>query len=89
LLVADPVQTSLNLDFQLSVVVPSRELLSGQGIGLKFRRSGDTFTLLNGVKLIAFERTSRVTDEDISKLVARWRATPRGDIAKQAAKNYL
>ena len=89
LLVADPVQTSLNLDFQLSVAIPAREILSGQGLGMKFRRTGDAFNLIDGVKLIAFERTSQVTDTDISELVARWRAAPRGDVARRAAKGYL
>lgn len=86
LLVADPVQTSLAPDFQLSVVIPAREVLSGRDIGAKFRRMGDVFELINGVKLVAFERTAPLTDEDIAQLEARWRAAPRGDAALRALK---
>jgi len=74
IIVGDPVQTHLNPDDQQTVVVPSREMLAGQGIGAKFRRTGEIFHLEKGVSAIVFERLAPLDDTDIAALQARWRA---------------
>jgi hypothetical protein len=74
IIVGDPVQTHLNPDDQQTVVLPSREMLTGQGIGAKFRRTGDVFHLENGVSAIVFERLTPLDDADIAALQSRWRA---------------
>jgi hypothetical protein len=74
LIVGDPVQTHLNPDDQQTVVLPSREMLTGQGIGAKFRRSGEVFRLEKGVDAVVFERVAPLGDADIEALEARWRA---------------
>ena len=48
MIVGDPLQTHLDPDYQQTVVVPSREMLTGQGIGAKYRRSGEVFHLEKG-----------------------------------------
>ena len=45
IIVGDPIQTHLAPDDQQTVVLPSRETLTGQGIGAKFRRTGEVFHL--------------------------------------------
>ena len=74
LIVGDPVQTHLDPDYQQTVIVPSREMLTGQGIGAKFRRTGEVFRLEKGVSAVVFERTAPLDDGDIAALRARWRA---------------
>ena len=74
LIVGDPIQTHLDPDYQQTVIVPSREMLEGQGIGSKFRRTGEVFHLDNGVRAVVFERVARLDDSDIAALQARWRA---------------
>ncbi len=74
IIVGDPVQTHLDPDGQQTVVVPSREMLTGQGIGAKFRRTGEVFHLEKGVAAVVFERVSPLDDADIAALQARWRA---------------
>jgi len=74
MLVGDPVQTHLIPSYQQTVVVPSQEMLSGQGVGAHYRRSGEVFSLENGVSAVAFERTSPLSDDDMAALAARWRA---------------
>ncbi len=74
IIVGDPVQTHLNTDDQQTVVVPSRELLTGQGIGAKFRRTGEVFQLEKGVSAVVFERLAPLDEADIGALQARWRA---------------
>ena len=74
LIVGDPVQTHLDPDYQQTVIVPSREVLRGQGIGLKFRRTGEVFHLEHGVRAVVFERVAPLDDSDIATLKARWRA---------------
>jgi hypothetical protein len=74
IIVGDPVQTHLNPDDQQTVVVPSREMLTGQGIGAKFRRTGEVFHLEKGVSAVVFERLATLDDADIAALQARWRA---------------
>ncbi len=74
LIVGDPVQTHLDPDYQKTVIVPSREMLRGQGIGLKFRRTGEVFHLEKGVSAVVFERVAPLDDSDIAALQARWRA---------------
>jgi hypothetical protein len=73
-IVGDPVQTHLNPDDQQTVVVPSREMLKGLGIGAKFRRTGEVFRLENGVSAVGFERLAPLDAADIATLQARWRA---------------
>ncbi|HXE24877.1 MAG TPA: hypothetical protein VN637_08320, partial [Roseiarcus sp.] len=73
-IVGDPVQTHLDPDYQETVIVPSREMLEGQGIGAKFRRTGEVFHLEHGVNAVVFERVSPLDDADIAALQARWRA---------------
>ncbi len=74
IIVGDPVQTHLNPDDQQTVVLPSREMLTGQGIGAKFRRTGEVFHLENGVSAIVLERLAPLDDADIAALQSRWRA---------------
>ena len=74
IIVGDPVQTHLDPDHQQTVIVPSREMLAGQGIGAKFRRTGEVFHLEKGVSAIVFERTEPLDDADIAALQERWRA---------------
>ncbi|HEY1863552.1 MAG TPA: hypothetical protein VGG77_07665 [Roseiarcus sp.] len=72
-IVGEPVQTHLDPDYQQTVIVPSREMLTGQGIGAKFRRSGEVFHLENGVSAVVFERLAPLDDADVDALQARWR----------------
>ncbi len=74
IIVGDPVQTHLDPNYQQTVIVPSREMLTGQGIGAKFRRTGEVFHLEHGVSAIVFERVAPLDDSDIAALQARWRA---------------
>jgi hypothetical protein len=74
MIVGDPVQTHLDPNYQQTVIVPSRELLMGQGIGAKFRRTGEVFHLEKGVSAVVFERLAPLDDADIAALQARWRA---------------
>ena len=74
MIVGDPVQTHLDPNYQRTVIVPSREMLMGQGIGAKFRRTGEVFHLEKGVSAIVFERLASLDDADIAALQARWRA---------------
>lgn len=89
LLVGDPVQTSLVKEFQLSVAIPAAEALAGEGIGRRYRRTGDVFDLVGGVKLVVLERTAPLNDEDIAELQARWRTAPRGEAARRAAQRFF
>ena len=72
-IVGDPVQTHLDPDYQQTVIMPSREMLAGQGIGAKFRRTGEVFHLEKGVSAVVFERMAPLDDSDIAALQARWR----------------
>ena len=74
IIVGDPVQTHLNPDYQQTVIVPSREMLTRQGVGAKFHRTGEVFHLEKGVSAVVFERTAPLDDADITALQARWRA---------------
>ena len=75
IIVGDPVQTHLDPDYQQTVIVPSREMLRGQGIGAKFRRAGEVFHLEKGVSAIVFERLAPLDDSDFAGLEARWQAS--------------
>ena len=77
MLVGDPVQTHLPPAFQQVVIVPGEEMLAGTGIGASYRRSGETFALENGVRLVVFEQLRPLEDADIAALQARWRAARR------------
>ena len=81
LIVGDPVQTHLIPAYQQTVVVPSREMLSGEGIGAHYRRTGEAFHLEKGVSAVVFERVSPLSDADMAALADRWRAA-RADLAK-------
>jgi hypothetical protein len=74
LIVGDPVQTHLDPDHQLTVSIPSREMLTGQGIGENYRRTGEVFHLERGVSAVVFERIAPLDDADIAGLQSRWRA---------------
>ena len=74
MIVGDPVQTHLDPNYQQTVIVPSREMLTGQGIGAKFRRTGEVFHLEKGLSAVVFERTTPLDDADVAALQARWRA---------------
>jgi hypothetical protein len=74
LLVGDPVQTHLDPDYQLTVIVPSREMLLGVGIGAHYRRTGEVFDLENGVRAVVFERATPLDEADMAALADRWRA---------------
>jgi hypothetical protein len=84
-IVGDPVQTHLNPDDQQTVVVPSREMLMGQGIGVKFRRTGEAFHLEKGVSAVVFERIAPLDDADIAALRARWKAA-RSSLGDEAGR---
>ena len=73
IVVGDPVQTHLDPDYQQTVIVPSREMLTGQGIGAKFHRTGEIFHLEKGVSATVFERLAPLDNADIAALQARWR----------------
>ena len=74
IIVGDPIQTHLAPDDQQTVVLPSREMLTGQGIGAKFRRTGEVFHLEKDVSAVVFERLAPLDDADIAALQLRWRA---------------
>jgi hypothetical protein len=74
IIVGDPIETHLDPNYQQTVIAPSREMLSGQGIGAKFRRTGEIFHLEKGVSAVVFERLAPLDDADIAALQARWRA---------------
>jgi len=74
MIVGEPVQTHLDPNYQQTVIVPSHEMLSGQGIGAKFHRIGEVFHLEKGVSAVVFERLAPVDDADIAGLQQRWRA---------------
>ena len=74
MIVGDPVQTHLNSAYQQTVIVPSREVLSGIGIGSHYRRTGEAFHLEKGVLAIVFERISPLDEADMTALADRWRA---------------
>ena len=77
LIVGDPVQTHLIPGYQQTVIVPSQELLDGDGIGTHFSRTGEMFHLENRVGAVVFERTSPLSDDDIGALAERWRTARR------------
>jgi hypothetical protein len=81
LIVGDPVQTHLNPDYQQTVIVPSREMLSGTGIGAHYRRTGEVFHLEKGVNAVVFERVIPLDDADMAALADRWRAVRAADAA--------
>ena len=86
IIVGDPVQTHLDPNYQQTVIVPSREMLTGQGIGAKFRRTGEVFHLEKGVSAVVFERTTPLDDADIVALQARWRSARQAlgfDLSRQ------
>lgn len=72
--VADPPQTHLGEDNQAVVVLPARELLSGEGIGKAFRRLDERFTLDGGVTVYIFEKTRGLTFEECESLREKFRA---------------
>ncbi len=74
MLVGDPVQTHVIPSYQLTVTLPSREMLTGVGIGAHYRRTGEVFHLEHGVNAVVFEQVSPLTDADMQALAARWRA---------------
>ena len=78
MIVGDPVQTHVIPSYQLTVTLPSQELLDGVGIGAHFRRTGEVFALEHGVKAVVFEQTSPLSDADMAALAERWRAARAG-----------
>ena len=87
MIVGSPVQTHLIPDYQQTVIVPAREMLSGVGLGAHYKRTGEAFHLEGGVEAIVFERVTPLTDADMAALKARWLAARnagpldlRGDI---------
>jgi hypothetical protein len=77
MIVGDPVQTHLIPAYQQTVIVPSREMLEGVGIGAHYARTGETFRLEKGVAAIVFQRMAPLTDADMAALAARWQAARR------------
>jgi hypothetical protein len=77
MIVGDPVQTHLIPAYQQTVVVPSREMLAGVGIGAHYAPTGEAFHLENGVNAVVFQRITPLTDEDVAALADRWRAARR------------
>jgi hypothetical protein len=74
MIVGDPVQTHVIPSYQLTVALPSREMLEGVGVGAHYRRTGEVFRLEHGVKAVVFEQTWPLTDADMAALAGRWRA---------------
>jgi hypothetical protein len=74
LIVGDPVQTHVIPSYQLTVTLPSSEMLEGVGIGAHYRRTGEVFQLEHGVSAVAFEQVTPLTDDDMAALAERWRA---------------
>jgi hypothetical protein len=74
LIVGDPVQTHVISAYQLTVTLPSNEMLDGVGIGAHYRRTGEVFVLEHDVKAVVFEQTEPLTDADMTALAERWRA---------------
>ena len=74
MIVGDPVQTHVIPSYQLTVTLPSQEMLEGTGIGARYRRTGEVFVLENGVKAVVFEQISPLTDAEMATLAERWRA---------------
>jgi hypothetical protein len=74
LLVGDPVQTHVIPSYQLTVTLPSREMLEGAGIGAHYRRTGEVFTLERGVHAVVFEQVAPLSEADMEALQDRWRA---------------
>ena len=72
MIVGTPIQTHLVPDDQMTVILPAREMLTAQGIGAHFERTGETFHFENGVDGVVFARTSPLTDDDMKALEARW-----------------
>ncbi|MGO9743832.1 MAG: hypothetical protein ACLPN5_20415 [Roseiarcus sp.] len=74
ILTGDPVQTHLVPAYQQTVIVPSREMLDGVGIGSHYRRTGEVFHLEKGVNAVVFQRMTPLGDADMAALAERWRA---------------
>jgi hypothetical protein len=74
ILVGDPVQTHLIPAYQQTVILPAKEMLSGEGIGTHYRGAGEVFHLEKGVSAVVFERVSPLSDDDMAALAERWRA---------------
>lgn len=74
LAVADPPQTHLGEENQAVVVLPAKELLSGEGIGKAFRRLDKSFSLDGGVTVYIFEKTRDLTDDECESLRERFHA---------------
>lgn len=74
MIVGDPVQTHVIPSYQITVTLPSREMLEGVGIGAHYRRSGEAFHLEHGVNAIVFEQTAPLVETDMAALAGRWRA---------------
>jgi hypothetical protein len=74
MIVGDPVQTHLIPSYQQTVIVPSAEMLAGEGIGAHYRRTGEIFHLEKGVNAVVFERLAPLQDSDMDALAERWRA---------------
>ena len=91
IIVGDPVQTHLDPNYQQTVIVPSREMLTGQGIGAKFRRTGEVFQLENGVSAVVFERAAPLTIRTSPRCRrAGARRAPRwGSRAREALETLL
>ena len=74
LAVADPPQTHLGEENQAVVVLPAKDLLSGEGIGKAFRRLDKSFSLDGGVTVYIFEKTRELTDAECENLRERFQA---------------
>lgn len=72
--VADPPQTHLGEENQEVVVLPAKELLSGEGIGRAFRQLDKSFSLDGGVKVYIFEKTRALTDAECEGLRMKFNA---------------
>lgn len=72
--VADHPQTHLGEESQAVVVLPAKDLLSGEGIGKAFRRLDKSFSLDGGVTMYIFEKTRELTDAECENLRERFRA---------------
>lgn len=68
--------THLGEENQAVVVLPAKELLSGEGIGKAFRRLDKSFSLDGGVTVYIFEKMRDLTDDECESLRERFHAAP-------------
>jgi hypothetical protein len=67
-LVAVPIQYHLRPEDQQMVGLPAEALLMRRNIGNAFERLDESFVLDNGVRVLLFRRTRRITGKELNEL---------------------